>query len=231
MYDLSILVEFGRPRAWYIDGPRREPVRLGDWVGDVNQGGGVNFFDVHFNPHAHGTHTESLGHVVRETRHAVDLGISPWLSARVVRIPAPKLLTLEALRASPAALFDYEALVLATQEGDLSQRDWRQTNPPAIEPAALAWLAEHGVRHLLVDLPSVDPEEDGGALAAHRAFWGLPLGSQSASDARHPEASITELIQVPTDCVEGRYKLNLSLAPMQGDAVPSRPMLFSAELF
>ena len=54
MYDLSILVEFGRPRAWYIDGPRREPVRLGDWVGDVNQGGGVNFFDVHFNPHAHG---------------------------------------------------------------------------------------------------------------------------------------------------------------------------------
>jgi hypothetical protein len=87
-------------------------------------------------------------------------------------------------------------------------------------------LAEHGVRHLLVDLPSVDPEEDGGALAAHRAFWGLPLGSQSASEARYPGASITELIQVPTDCVEGRYKLNLSLAPMQGDAVPSRPILF-----
>lgn len=229
MYDLSILVEFGRPRAWYIDGPRREAVQLGDWVGDVAEGGSVNFFDIHFNPHAHGTHTESLGHVVRETRHAVDLGISPWLAARVVRIAAPKLLTLESLMASSAALFDYQALVLATQEGDLSQRDWRQTNPPAIEPAALAWLAEHGVRHLLVDLPSVDPEEDGGALAAHRAFWGLPLGSQSATEARHPEASITELIQVPSDCADGRYMLNLSLAPMQGDAVPSRPILFPAE--
>lgn len=229
MFDLSIPVEFGRPRAWYIDGPRREAVELGDWVGDVQRDGSVNFFNVHFNPHAHGTHTESLGHVVCETRHAIDLGISPWLAARVVRIAAPQLLTLESLKASSASLFDYQALVLATQEGDLSQRDWRQTNPPSIEPAALAWLAEHGIRHLLVDLPSVDPEEDGGALAAHRAFWGLPLGSQSASDAAYPEASITELIQVPADCAEGRYMLNLSLAPMQGDAVPSRPILFPAE--
>lgn len=230
MYDLSISVEFGRPRAWYIDGPRREAVQLGDWVGDVNQGGSVNFFDVHFNPHAHGTHTESLGHVVHETVHAVGLGISPWLSARVVRIAAPLLLTLEALKASPAALFDYEALVLATQEGDLSQRDWRQTNPPAIQPEALGWLAEKGVRHVLVDLPSVDPEEDGGALAAHRAFWGLPAESKSALEARYPKASITELIQVPAGCADGRYMLNLSLAPMQGDAVPSRPILFPAEL-
>ncbi|MEY3712098.1 MAG: hypothetical protein RL104_881, partial [Bacteroidota bacterium] len=47
MFDLSIPVEFGRPRAWYIDGPRREAVRMGDWVGDVAQGGSVNFFDVH----------------------------------------------------------------------------------------------------------------------------------------------------------------------------------------
>ncbi|MGA1363798.1 MAG: cyclase family protein [Schleiferiaceae bacterium] len=229
MFDLSIPVEFGRPRAWYIDGPRREPVQLGDWVGDVQQGGSVNFFDVHFNPHAHGTHTESLGHVVRETVHAVQLGIPPWMRARVVRIPCTTVLGLDALKASAAAEFDYDALVLATQEGDLSARDWRQTNPPALAPEALAWLAEHGVRHLLVDLPSVDPEEDGGALAAHRAFWGLPAGSQSRAEAKHPGASITELIQVPPDCADGCYMLNLSLAPMHGDAVPSRPILFPGE--
>ena len=92
MFDLSIPVEFGRPRAWYLDGPRREAVRLGEWVGDVNQGGSVNFFDVHFNPHAHGTHTESVGHVVRESVHAVHLPLSPWMRARVLRIPSPGLL-------------------------------------------------------------------------------------------------------------------------------------------
>jgi hypothetical protein len=37
------------------------------------------------------------------------------------------------------------------------------------------------------------------------------------------------LIQVPAECADGRYMLNLSLAPMQGDAVPSRPILFPAE--
>ncbi|MBM3434161.1 MAG: cyclase family protein [Bacteroidetes bacterium] len=229
MFDLSIPVEFGRPRAWYLDGPRREAVRLGEWVGDVNQGGSVNFFDVHFNPHAHGTHTESVGHVVSESVHAVSLPLPPWMRARVVRIPSPRLLRLEVLQASSASRFDYDALVLATHEGDLSQRDWRRSDPPAVEPAALAWLAEHGVRHLLIDLPSVDPEEDGGALAAHRAFWGLPLGSTALADARHAGASITELIQVPADCAEGNYMLNLSLAPMHGDAVPSRPILFPAE--
>lgn len=229
MFDLSIPVEFGRPRAWYLDGPRREPVRLGDWVGDVAQGGSVNFFDVHFNPHAHGTHTESVGHVVHETVNAVQLGIAPWMRARVVRIPVHTMLTLDELRASSAAAWDFDALVLATQAGNLAERDWRQTNPPAIEPEALAWLANHGLRHLLVDLPSVDPEEDGGALAAHRAFWGLPPGAQRLADARWPEASLTELIQVPSDCPEGLYMLNLSLAPMHGDAVPSRPILFPAE--
>jgi hypothetical protein len=33
MHDLSLNFEFGRPRAWYIEGPRREAVSLGDWVG------------------------------------------------------------------------------------------------------------------------------------------------------------------------------------------------------
>jgi kynurenine formamidase len=133
------------------------------------------------------------------------------------------------LQQTSAALLDYEALVLSTQVGDVSIRDWRQTNPPAIEPEALGWLAAKGVRHLLVDLPSVDPEEDGGALAAHRAFWGLPAQSTNWSDARYPKASITELIQVPQNCADGCYELRLTLAPMQGDAVPSRPILFPLE--
>ena len=34
------------PRAWYIDAPTFEPVRLGNWVGSVVEGGDVNFFNV-----------------------------------------------------------------------------------------------------------------------------------------------------------------------------------------
>jgi arylformamidase len=37
-----------------------------NWIGDVNRGGTVNFRDVYFNPHGHGTHTECVGHISKE---------------------------------------------------------------------------------------------------------------------------------------------------------------------
>jgi kynurenine formamidase len=52
--------------AWYIDPVKIEPVRLGDWVGSVKEGGSVNFNSIFFNPHAHGTHTECVGHISKE---------------------------------------------------------------------------------------------------------------------------------------------------------------------
>jgi arylformamidase len=42
-------------------------------------------------------------------------------------------------------------------------------------------LRSIGVRHLLVDLPSVDREEDGGVLAAHHAFWDFPASLDTAT--------------------------------------------------
>ena len=80
-------------------------------------------------------------------------------------------------------------------------------------------LVEKGVEHLLVDLPSVDREVDGGRLEAHRAFWGVP------ESPRH-QCSITELIYMPSSAPDGMYVLHLSVAPMQNDAATSRPVLY-----
>src|SRR5690554_211517 len=54
------------PLAWHQDQPVVKPVVMGDWVGKVSEGGSVNFNNVFFNPHAHGTHTESYGHISKE---------------------------------------------------------------------------------------------------------------------------------------------------------------------
>jgi hypothetical protein len=43
---------------------RIEPVRTEQFLGSVAEGGAVNFRDVYFNPHGHGTHTENVGHIV-----------------------------------------------------------------------------------------------------------------------------------------------------------------------
>jgi kynurenine formamidase len=102
------------------------------------------------------------------------------------------------------------------------QTDYSGTNPPYLEPGGVEWLRSQGVEHLLVDLPSVDREKDGGALAAHKAFWGLPGHPR-------PGATITELIYVPPYLPDGRYLLNLQVAAFDNDASPSRPLLFPAK--
>ena len=55
------------PIAWYQNRPEIEPVTMGDWIGKVSEGkSSTNFNNIFFNPHAHGTHTECLGHITRD---------------------------------------------------------------------------------------------------------------------------------------------------------------------
>ncbi len=96
---------------------------------------------------------------------------------------------------------------------------WDNTNPPYLAPEFTKLLVDQGVEHLLIDLPSVDREVDGGALLSHRMFFGVP------SCPRH-QATITEFVFVPNKISDGLYALNLQVAPFDLDASPSRPVLF-----
>ena len=64
-----------------------------------------------------------------------------------------------------------------------------------------------------------DKEADGGVLASHHAFWSHPENTRL-------DCSITELIFVPDEVKDGSYLLNLSFAPLDNDASPSRPTLY-----
>ena len=74
------------------------------------------------------------------------------------------------------------------------------------------------VDHLLIDLPSVDREIDGGKLLAHNAFW------QTGKELRRNK-TITELIYVPDMLDDGYYLMDLQTIPLEMDASPSRPIL------
>ena len=110
---------------------------------------------------------------------------------------------------------------------DKLSRRYNESNvPPYFSSEAMEFIVEHGFRHLLVDLPSIDRLFDKGKLANHRKFWNLDVRSFDAgSDARR-EATVTELIYVPDDIPDGEYLLNLQIAPFASDASPSRPILF-----
>ena len=65
--DISLSLKDSRqqktPSAWYVDGIKFDAVKGESFIGRVAEGGSVNFTDVYFNPHGHGTHTECLGHI------------------------------------------------------------------------------------------------------------------------------------------------------------------------
>jgi arylformamidase len=86
-------------------------------------------------------------------------------------------------------------------------------------------LAALGIDHWVVDLPSVDREEDGGALACHRAFWGLSSNATTPGPEARSHATITELVYVPQGAQDGTWSLSLQVSPLANDAAPSRPVL------
>jgi len=211
--------------AWYVGPPSIKPHTEGDFIGSVAQGSSTNFNDIFFNPHAHATHTECLGHITEEV-HSVNKALARyWFTATLITLAPEKagndfIISKKQLEkaldgGSP------EALVIRTipNTKEKLSRQYSNTNPPYITEEGMLFLVEIGIVHLLVDLPSVDKEKDEGALLAHKAFWGI-------NSTLRPKATITEFVYVPHHIKDGDYFLNLQLAPFENDASPSRPVLF-----
>ncbi|MEM7187591.1 MAG: cyclase family protein, partial [Bacteroidota bacterium] len=74
------------PEAWYLEQPSMKAVEMDGWTGSVAQGAAVNFRSIWFNPHAHGTHTECVGHITREF-HSVNRHLKRFFfSAEVISL-------------------------------------------------------------------------------------------------------------------------------------------------
>jgi kynurenine formamidase len=210
-----------QPNAFFAPLYDASPVRHGDWVGDTREGAAVNFFNVRINPHGNGTHTECVGHITEE-RYSVHeaLGSGFWIARLVTAFPVMQAngdRVVESLDWEPGI----EAIILRTQPNhpDKMTRQYGNSNPPYLAAGLADELARRDVTHLLLDLPSVDREEDGGALAAHKAFW--QYGGQMRTSA-----TITEMIYVADDIPDGLYLLEIQMPALQLDAVPSRPFIY-----
>ena len=221
--DLSISLNPKGPRAWYVEPMRIEPVRTEQFLGSVAEGGAVNFRDVYFNPHGHGTHTENVGHIIDTDFPVINSISSSHFFANLISVELKNEDQDLVLNEESLEGFDLkvEALIIRTKPNDHSkmQRQYSGTNFPYLTIGAMQRIVDAGVQHLLIDLPSVDREEDGGALAAHHLFWNVPANPNF-------QKTITELIYVPNEIEDGTYVLNLQVSNFANDAAPSRPMLF-----
>ena len=218
------------PRAWYVDFPKIVPVRANGFVGSVEEGGSVNFRDIFFNPHGHGTHTECYGHISKSWVNVNQAVKNYWFKVRLVSLTPKKIFNIEhQVEDSIFTLDQFTGLNLNGIQGlvcrslpnpkEKKSLNYSATNPPYFEAQIADLLREKKIEHFLVDLPSVDREVDAGVLAFHHHFWNYP-------EAPREHATITELIFVEDKIRDGIYMMNLQTAPFNNDATPSRPLLY-----
>lgn len=228
--DISIPLQSGgkNPNAFGIQAPLFEPLKAGVFVGSVALGGSVNCENLFLNAHGNGTHTECVGHIAAEKITINSCLKTFHFTCLLVSIPltetgSDRIITkTDALHVLPEKL--PEALVIRSLPNteEKLQKQYSGNNPAYLEADLCLWLRENGVKHLLIDLPSVDREEDEGALAAHHAFWNYPA-------APVKDATITEMVFVPDYIADGLYLLNLQIASFESDASPSKPVLYKLE--
>ncbi len=247
--DLSIPLYFGgpQPNTYGVPPAAGQAYEDGCFVGDTRRGGGCNFETYHFTPHCNGTHTECVGHISDARIPVAPRLTALLLPATLVSVvpvdaassgetyrpafePGDRVITRASLETALSAARSgfLEALVIRTIPNDPSKRsrDYGAEPPPFFTHEAMSFVVERGVRHLVVDLPSVDRAFDGGLLHGHHVFWNVPEGSHAVDPDKASTNTITEMIFVPETVSDGSYFLSIQIPPFMTDAAPSRPLLF-----
>ena len=232
--DISIALSDSdkNPIAWYLEKPSISPVVNGDWIGKVSTGkSSTNFNNIAFNPHGHGTHTECVGHITAEFYSVNDCLKTFFFDAILISLLPEKINGDDVITENQLQLAlqenRAEAIIIRTLPNKIDKKSFKysHTNPPFLSEAAAVYLRNINVKHLLIDLPSVDKEHDEGKLLAHKAFWNVTDTTVLNVDARM-DCTITEMIFVPDSIPDGHYLLNLQMASFVNDASPSKPILY-----
>ena len=244
---LAIPLQFDAAQPQHFGAPpaTSTPYVVGGFNGEVARGASCNCRSVTLIPHCNGTHTEGAGHLTVDSPPlhaqiptqplpALLLSLAPQAAASTTEtsLPLPQpgdaLLTRSALLdAWPQHLpFDPQVLILRTLH-DARPPSQRVDNPPYLTLPLVQELVARGITHLVTDLPSIDRSHDEGLLSAHRVLFGLPAGSTDYAAALRPQATVTELAYIDPALNDGPCALQLQVPAWSGDALPSRPLLFT----
>lgn len=247
--DISIPLQFyaDNPAFWGVSHARSSTYTVEGFIGDTRLGGSCNIEEYYCVPHCQGTHTECVGHISHQKIYlnkilqdafipSTLITINPQLGSETEDkyipfkskndlIISQQALIENLVGANPDFLI---GLIIRTLPNDDSKklRDYMIQLPCFFSLDAIKYVVNLGVKHLLVDMPSVDKVFDEGQLSVHRTFWNVPLGEHNIDPDTCSLNTISEMIYVPSEIVDGLYLLNLQIPAFATDAAPSRPLLY-----
>jgi kynurenine formamidase len=248
---LAIDLDFDGPQPNHFGAARavRKPLRLGAFVGRTSGGGSCNVDDVSIVPHCNGTHTETVAHIV-DDEVFVCQAVKPepvlaWLisatpvaadeTRETYRPPLEKtdrVITAAEIRPKLGGARECDALIVRTLPNPQTKKSWIYSSdqPPAFFTVeAMEAIIDAGVKHLLVDIPSVDRIYDEGKLTNHHLFWNVAEQSHRLAAGSWPDKTISEMIFVPDEIQDGVYLLSIQVPAFCSDAAPSRPIVYHIE--
>lgn len=206
------------------------------FTGNVEKGGSCNVDILGYVPHGL-THIETSAHILVQDENAVTIKDIPvqQLSGPVYLIDVSHL---EAGAGTALRWQDMEAKLkkislpvtmlaiktkasLLPQDTDFSGKDFLYLSP---ETAKRIHDFKPQIKCLLLDLPSIDREHDGGKLLAHRYFFGLPEKGHRWEDKE--KRTLVELAWF-SGLKEGYYYAFITPQPFQTNAVSTGIIFYS----
>lgn len=229
-YPMSIAIPIKdgeqNPNCYFAEPVKFEVIRGDGFVGSIRLGGLVNHQKLTISPHGNGTHTECYGHITNSdvqiaTQLQEYLHLAQLISVTPLENSGDLIIDRSVLE-KESLVAGIKALIIRTMPNSSNklQHNYSGTNPAYFTKEAMQFIVEHGIQHLVTDLPSVDKEEDDGKLFAHKTFWQL-------SGAIRKNATITELAFIDNNIEDGLYLLDLQVLQLYMDASPSNPILYS----
>lgn len=243
---VSIPLEFNgpQPSAYGVSPAESKPLAAGDFIGSVAQGGSANCPELSLIPHCQGTHTESIEHILKDKVPISNvLGCALVHEARLVTVtpeagcseryqppldPEDRVISRRALEEALKGKALPNTIIIRTSPNDDSKmtRDYSENPPPFFTNDAMEFLVASGISHLMVDVPSVDKAWDEGKLSNHRIYWNVAPGEKELRGGERLEATITEMIYVPSSIGDGEYMVSIQTPDFKTDAAPSKVVVY-----
>lgn len=246
--DLSIPYNFNgkQPNFYDVEKGKLVPFKTDEESWSVADGAGCNVPEISMNIHCSGTHTESVGHLLKNPGDIGSMLKDAFLPTTLITVSAEPIhdtmdtyhcdikgnesvITAEAIKNE----FDkwlnmkLQTLIIRSLPNPEEKRflQFNESPPPFFTNEALMCIHELGIEHIIVDLPSIDRMSDNGILGNHRIFWGDGLNPNCKVNP-NSEKTITELVYINNSIEDGFYFLNIQIPHFVCDAAPSRPLLF-----
>lgn len=208
-YHISIPVIFNgdQPNIFDVPSASSNAVETENFIADTRLGGSFNFEEINIIPHCNGTHTECIGHITLERISLHDILNETLIPASLITVNPQhafetndsyeplkneddKMITLASLKSKLSKKNSgfTDAVIIRTLPNEYSKTSRRYMNDPSpfFSIEAIEYLNSLGVKHLLVDFPSLDRTFDEGKHTIHHIFWGFDKGRNTIKQKTFP---------------------------------------------